>query len=165
MAVGYSNAVVDAPIVPGQSLGGFELRTHLRDLDPVLDTVHLKNLGNSDWYKLVNQYEARYTVGPVEIGVHVFNGKVFKLIASKGYEGRLLDRLYIGLNAGEAMKIEPRLYHDEAEGALYVRDCPGVVLELPVDDPFPHEVPEYPISAITVFVPEVWTSEGLNGNW
>lgn len=155
----------DAPIVPGQGLGGLGLRVRVGDLAPLLDRSYLETHGSRHWYELVDRYEARYWFGPIGVGVDVHNGKVFKLIATEGYDGALLGSIRVGMNAGEAMVAEPRLYHDEAEGLLFVRDHPGVALELAIDDPLADEVAAYPIAAITVFAPEVWTPRGMRGEW
>lgn len=156
---------IDEPILPAEALGGFALRDHLGALDDLLMDLYLRNLQGARWYQLAHIYEARYDLGPVQVSVDVRNGKVFKLIASEGYRGKLFDKIHVGMNAGEAMALEPRLYYDEAEEGIYVKDCPGVVLEVPEDDPWPEEVPSYPISAIAVYVPEVWTAEGMRGRW
>ena len=149
----------EAPIVPAEGLGGFKLRAHVSELEDILDSIYVKNLRNPRWYELVSLYEARYDLGPVAVAVDVRNGKVFKVIASEGYEGKLFGKIHVGMSVREAMALEPRMYYDEAEEGLYLKGCPGVVLEVPEDDPWPREVRSYPISAISVYAPEVWAPE------
>lgn len=117
------------------------------------------------WYEFVSLYEARYDLGPVAIGADVRNGKVFKLIAQEGYAGKLFGTIEVGMNVGEAMSLEPRLFYDEVEEGLYVRGCAGVTLDVPEIDPPPEEVPSYPISAISVYAKEAVSPEGQRGNW
>lgn len=89
----------------------------------------------------------------------------FKLIAQEGYAGKLFGTIEVGMNVGEAMSLEPRLFYDEVEEGLYVRGCAGVTLDVPEIDPPPEEVPSYPISAISVYAKEAVSPEGQRGNW
>jgi len=118
-----------------------------------------------DWYRLDTLYEARCDIGPVLVGVDVRNGKVFKLVAQEGYAGKLFDTIKVGMNVGEAMSLEQRLFYDDIEEGLYVRGCAGVTLDVPEIDPPPEEVPNYPISAISVYAEEAVAPEGQKGNW
>ncbi len=159
-----SRVDTDEPVTPNVSLGGFRLRTPLLELKELLFAFYVKNLAEKpDWYDLVDLYEARYDLVPIAVCADVRNGKIFKLIAQRGYEGKPFGKLHVGMNAGEAMALEPRLYYDEAWEGLYVKGCPGVTLDVPEEDPYPHEVPSYPIWAISVYAEEAFTPEGQGG--
>ena len=143
------------------------MRTSVADLQDLLGEIHLSRLGKKGrhWYKLVDLYEARYDLGPVAVAVDIRNGKVFKLIAQGGYKGQLLGNIEVDMNVGEAMRLEPNLYYDEAEEGIFVWGSPGVVLDVPAIDPYPEEVPSHPISAISVYAEEAFTPEGQRGRW
>ena len=156
---------VDSAIAPNEGLGGLKLRTPLAELQHLLWRTDVQKGDARDWYRLDNLYEARYDIGPVLVGVDVRNGKVFKLVAQEGYAGKLFDTIEVGMNVGEAMSLEPRLFYDDIEEGLYVRGCAGVTLDVPEIDPPPEEVPSYPISAISVYAKEAVSPEGQSGNW
>jgi hypothetical protein len=156
---------IDAPIVPNQGLSGIALRARMADLRELLEATYIRNLPRSDWYELASPWEARYRLGPVEIAVDVRNGKVFKVTARSGYVGKLFGKIGVGMPVGEAMKLEPRLYYDEAEEIVLVRGCPGITIDVPEIDPDPALVPSYPIHAISAMAPEAFTADGQLGNW
>jgi hypothetical protein len=120
----------DDYIAPNEGLGGLKLRTPLKELEHLLWAFDVKRGEARDWYYLDTLYEAKYDIGPVIIGVDVRNGKVFKLIAQEGYAGKLFGAIEVGMNVGEAMSLEPRLFYDEVEEGLYVRGCAGVTLDV-----------------------------------
>jgi hypothetical protein len=156
---------LDESIMPSEGLGGLRLRTHITALDDLLERVYIGKLTGDRWYELVNLYEARYDLGAVQVGVDVRNGKIFKLTASEGYNGLLFGKIWVGMSVTEAMAAEPLLYYDEVEEGLYVRDCPGVVLDIAEIDPRPDEVASYPIVGISVFAPEIWETTATNITW
>jgi hypothetical protein len=120
----------DDYIAPNEGLGGLKLRTPLKELEHLLWAFDVRRGSDQGWYEFVGLYEARYDLGPVAIGVDVRNGKVFKLIAQEGYAGKLFGAIEVGMNVGEAMSLEPRLFYDEVEEGLYVRGCAGVTLDV-----------------------------------
>ena len=131
-----------------------------------MDEVYIERAGDSDWYKLVNRFEARYRVGPIEVCADVRNGKVFKIIAYEGYNGKLFNTVFIGMNVGEAMALEPRLYYDEVEEGLYVRGYAGVTADVPEVDLLPEEVPSCQITAISIYAEEAFvTPQGMDGKY
>ena len=155
----------DGDVAPNEGLGGLKLRTPLTELQHLLWEFDVK-IGNAEsWYELISLYEARYDLGSVAVGVDVRNGKVFKLIAQEGYAGKLFGTIEVGMNVGEAMSLEPRLFYDDIEEGLFVRGCAGVTLDVLEIDPPPEVVPGYPISAISVYAEEAVSPEGQRGNW
>jgi hypothetical protein len=118
-------------------------------------------------FRLVSPFEARYSLedGSVEFAVDVRNGKIFKVIAQAGYEGKLFGGISVGMPVSDATDMDPRMYYDEASELLLLRDVPGVCLEVPLDDPTPEEAMRLTICAISVFAPEIETAAGLTGNW
>ncbi|QDV38390.1 hypothetical protein [Tautonia plasticadhaerens] len=155
---------LDAPIVPDEGLGGVALREELStQLAGLLDA----SPGGDASFELVSPAEARFRPGDgeVEIAVDVRTGRIFKLIARPGYRGTLFGAIRVGMTAQEAMRLEPRLYFDEAEGALYCRGVAGVQLDLDDPDPPSGLVPGLPIVAICVFAKEIETLGGQDGDW
>lgn len=153
-----------SPILPNQGLGGLTLRARIVDIQDLFAGLGLYKKGECS---LVAPFEARYRLGDgeLEIGVDVRNGKVFKLTAGPGYQGLLCGKVGVGMNAGEAMRREPGLRYDEAEEAIMLDGCPGVLLDVPAVDPLPEAVPDLAISAISVYAPEAFSPAGQKGNW
>ena len=156
---------LDAPIVPGEGLGGLRVRVPLVQVQQLLLDRLLEADGRLDWLGMTHLAEATYRLGPVAVAVDVRNGKISKLTALSGYRGQLLGKLAVDMPVARAMELEPRLYYDEAEEALLIQGCDGVLLDVPVVDPDPHTVATYRISAISVVAPEALTAEGMEGRW
>lgn len=154
---------LNAEIVPDVGLGGLKLRTHLSELENIKEFPWFR----PDSYCLVSPFEARYRFsdGKIAAAVDVRNGKVFKLIAYRGYLGKLLGQICVGMSVREAMKIEPRLFYDEAEEVIACKDVPGLTIDIPEIDPPIELVPDLFIHAISVFVTEIRTVSGQEGNW
>jgi len=142
-----------APIVPNVGLGGLTLRRPVTDLDEIIDHVPGRYT-SSDWFLLDPPYEVRYVFGCVAVAVDVRTGHIFKLIAQDGYTGMLLEKIRLGMLVADAQRVEPRLYFDEFDGLLRIRECDGVVLDVPIPDADPVDIPSMPIYAISVFAPE-----------
>ncbi|MBC6473203.1 MAG: hypothetical protein GDA48_10625 [Hormoscilla sp. GM102CHS1] len=140
---------LDAPIVPDRRLGGFDLRTPIRDLSDFL-------CGLGSWREgfceLVSPFEARYRLGKgeIELAVDVRNSKVFKIAAYPGYKGKLFDKIVVGMKVKTAMEYEPRLFYSEVEAAILCQDFTGLTLDVSEIDPPPELIPDMTISAISV---------------
>ena len=151
---------LDAPIVPDEGLGGLTLRRPFREVARELAEL----LGPRE---PVTPTEARYRLGrgEVELAVDVRNGRVFKLIARHGYGGTLFGAIRVGMTVRDAIRLEPRLDYDEAEGALVCRGVDGLQIDLDDPDPPPDLVPDLTIDAISVFAREIATLRGQEGDW
>lgn len=151
------------PIVPNHSLGGLRLRTHLSDIDELIRGLGATSQGS---YEMASPFEARYSFGngSVQAAIDVRNGRIFKLIASKSYQGRF-GAIYLGIPVRDAMLADPRLYYSEAEECILCRGVNGITLNVPVIDPDPSQVPALRISDITVYAVEIETMEGQDGHW
>lgn len=156
---------LDAPIVPGEGLGGLRVRIPIAHLHEILTDRLIAAGGNRDWLSMTHLAEATYQLGPIAVAVDVRSGKVFKLTALSGYRGRLFGHLAVDMPVARAMELEPRLYYDEAEEMLLVKGCDGVSLDVPALDPDPRDVPAYRISAISVVAPEALIGGDLDGRW
>jgi len=152
-----------APIVPNEGLGGLRLRTHVSELTELVHGLGVTKRGR---YELVSPFEARYLFsdGSVQAAIDVRNGRIFKLIASKSYQGRF-GKVRVGMTVHDAIVEDPRLYYSEAEECILCRGIGGITLGVPVVDPEPSQVPRMLISEITVYAVEIETTEGQKGNW
>lgn len=144
-----------APITPNVGLGGLTLRQPITDLDDMIAQVPGRYT-ESDWFSLDPPYEVRYEFGCVAVAVDVRTGRIFKLIAQNGYTGTLLEAIRLGMLVADAQRVEPRLFYDEFDGLLRVRECDGVSLDVPEYDADPALVASMPICAISVFASEVF---------
>ncbi len=155
---------LDAAIIPNQTLGGIALRSHISILKD-----HLAGLGS--WspasFELVTPFEAKYTLGngTIELYVDIRNGKIFKLAARKGYQGKFCGKIHVGMMIKQAMALEPKLYYDESEEVILCKDVVGLAMEVPEIDPSPEAVPDMNIETIVVYVAEIDTPNGQRGDW
>jgi hypothetical protein len=155
---------ISDPIVPNVGLGGFRLRTPLEDLHTFLMHIYIERKGDSSWCSAESIFDIAYDLDPILLVVNAQNGKVGSVIARLGYLGTLFGRISVGMLIGDAMAIDDRLYYDEALEKVFVRDCPGVALWHPDNDPPPELVPSLSIMAIEVFVPEEFIGGGFTGS-
>lgn len=155
---------LNADILPSDGLGGLKLRVHFSELE---DIEGFPWFTQRDFYYLASPCEVRYRLGggEIEAAVDVRNGKVFKLLAYRGYSGKLFGKIYVGMPVKVALEIEPRLFYDEAEEAIFCQDVPGLVIDIPEIDPPPKLVPDMFIDAISVFAPEAFTLSVQEGKW
>lgn len=155
---------LDAEIIPNHGLGNLKLRLSICDLVELVTGLGVYKSGS---FYLASPFEARYRLGEgqVEIAVDVRNGKVFKLIAYAGYKGKLFNKITVGMQVHQAMKLEPRLFYDEAEEVILCRGVQGLTIDIPEIDPPPNLVPEMEIKAISVFAEEINTLQGMKGHW
>lgn len=151
------------PIIPNESLGGLRLRIHISEITKLVIGLGMASSGS---YEMASPFEARYLFGDgsVKAAVDVRNGRIFKLIASKSYQGRF-GKIHIGMLVRDALLADPRLYYSEAEESILCRGVSGIRLDVPVVDPYPSEVPAMQISAISVYAIEIETKQGQDGNW
>jgi hypothetical protein len=155
---------IEAPIVPDYGLGGFVLRNRIAKSQELLTGLGVLKKGS---FRLVSPFEARYILdnGEIEIAVDTRNGKIFKLSAHPGYRGTLFEHIRVGMPVWQVLKIEPRIYYSEAEGAFFCRGVEGLTLDVPDSDAPPDIVPSMIISAISVFAVEILTARGQDGDW
>ncbi|WZY01325.1 hypothetical protein NSQ26_04625 [Bacillus sp. FSL W7-1360] len=140
---------LNAPIVPWKGMGGIKLYSHISEFFDTID-----ELGESDVYlgKFLIKYELE---GSMDLWFNLMNGKLFKITALKGYNGKLFDKIHIGMHIEEVLKIEPSFEYDDFE-EVYCSPK-GIFIET---DPVEHTV-----SWISVYVKEL-DDEGFDkGNW
>jgi hypothetical protein len=145
-----SRLQTDAPIEPGFGLGGIRLGRPIQELRPLLEESFLIRGDEELWYWMSSPWEVRYTLGPVEIGVDVRSGRIFKLTAREGYRGTLFDRIRVGMIVADVMALDQRVAYDEVEALLTVRGCTGITLDVAALDPDLRDVPMLRITAISV---------------
>lgn len=139
-----------APIVPWEGLGGIKLRTHVKELyniitgDPRYD---LEGIGACMFQYTIN--------GCMSLWFNVFNGKLLKIIAFDGYEGKLWDKIYVGMPMEEALQIDSSFEYDEFE-EVYVSPK-GIYIET---DPETEK-----IITISVFIKGVDDPDFDKGDW
>lgn len=155
---------ISAPIIANESLGGLRLRTHIIELAELITGLGVSRPGGFD---LLTPFEARYSFaeGSVQAVVDVRNGKVFRLHATKNYNGSFGKGVRVGMRVQEAMLIEPRLYYSEVEELLLCEGVPGITFDIPVTDPEPADVPSLAICVISVYAQEIETADGQAGRW
>lgn len=155
---------LNAPIEPARSAAGIHLGTHVSELDDLLGPLQAQF---PHPFSLATVYEARYSFerGAVVLAFDVRNGRLFRITVGTGYKGSLFDRIRIGMTFRAAKQQDKRLEFSSAEAGVEVRGCEGVFLEFPDDEVLDAEQENPPISFISVFVPQILTLQGQDGNW
>jgi hypothetical protein len=90
----------------------------------------------------------------VEIAVDLRDGIVFALSALEGYEGRLFDKIRVGMSFAEARTEDPRLHYDSLRWETRIEGVDGLELFLDDSDPEPEHLDETTIREICVFLPD-----------
>ena len=100
--------------------------------------------------------------GPPAIGVciDVRDGKVVSVSALAAYRGALFGQIHPGMAFEDAARVEPRLYYDEHDDQVRVRECSGIALQFDESDPSPERVPQLQIVEIQAFDPSK-----VDGKW
>jgi len=155
---------VEAPILPGESLGG------IRVGDPVrryAEDFLRYELRREISFRMVGLFEATYILanGAIEVAVDVRNGKIARVTAARGYTGMLDNGVHVGMTVREAMAVDNRLHYDEPSELILRRGESGLSLALAERDPFPDAVPALRIVAISVYHPVLDTKAGQTGDW
>lgn len=136
----------EAAIVPGESLGGLLLGTHITDLS----FIAAGKEAVSGTCSLLYPFEAVYDISKtgVSISVDVRTGHVCELMASEPYAGALFGTIRVDQAVKEAMNLEPRLRVDAALSGLVCEGVPGVFLGVDPDGPGSEEI----LSGYIVFI-------------
>lgn len=145
------NKLIDnnLPIIPWVGLGGVKLYSHLSQFYDLVDKQDEKS-------SLLVKFFVRYEIkDSVDLWFNLLNGKLFKITASKGYNGLLFDRIHIGMHIDEVLQIEPSFEYDDFE-EVYVSPK-GVFIET---DPV-----EQTVLWISVYVKELDNDDFERGNW
>jgi hypothetical protein len=144
-----------SPIIPGKSLGGFLLGDHIGKHTRLL----FKTWRDCEqgFMRLVNPMEARYVfLESIMVSVDVYTGRIFKLIAQKGYRGSLLGSITVGMPCRKAKEVVQNLYFDETHSLLRISNTEGVCLEIDEEDPLEETIWKANISFISVTEPSIY---------
>ena len=125
---------INAPIIPGESIGGIPLYSHIRDYKELINSLEYhnkmgKNISRSFYGTFDIGYEYR---GIMTLVFSIINGKLLKIIAWKGYQGLLFGKIKVGMNIEEAIKLDSRIRYNEDREWYSVKDNKGIVLETDV---------------------------------
>ena len=127
------NIDISAPIIPGESIGGIPLYSHIRDYRDLVNSFEYceKKTGKDLSHSFFGTFEIAYEYKDIMTLVFsIINGKLLIIIAQKGYNGLLFDKIRVGMNIKEAMKLEPRIYFDNVHEEYYlVKGEKGIMLE------------------------------------
>ncbi|MFW5433963.1 hypothetical protein [Paenibacillus apiarius] len=122
-----------APILPGESLGGVKLLTHIKEYKELvssfswLDQKTLKDCSVSLFSPFHIGYEMKNTLIMI---FDVITGELQRICALKNYEGTLFGKLKIGMLLEQAERLEPRLTYNDFEELFYIKGVEGVTIEV-----------------------------------
>lgn len=149
----------NAPIVPGISLGGINLRIHLKDCYDLVKSfswIDKKNYRNAS-VSLYSDFHIGYELQDTLVLVfHVMNGKLMKIIAKKNYKGKY-ENITVGMSILRARHIVKGFEYDEDEEYYYIKGIKGIIFDADANN-------EY-IEAITVYINELDEYQGDFSRW
>lgn len=137
-----------APIIPGKSMGGLSIGSHISEHAHILKSFAYKE-GKSF---LQGPFHVGYFLDNMSLLVYnVFNGKLSKISALAEYEGTLFNKIIIGMSAQEVCHILPDLYYDDEEEVFSLREESG--FNIAFENPYLRleEDPKNLIAEITVY--------------
>ncbi|MBH5318321.1 hypothetical protein I6N90_10925 [Paenibacillus sp. GSMTC-2017] len=141
--------LLNAPIVPWKGMGGISLYSHISEYYDIII-----NLNEAD--ALFGKARVRYEIkDEVDLWFNLFNGKLYKITALKNYNGKLFDKIHIGMPIEEVLEIEPSFEYEDFE-EVYVSPK-GIYIET---DPVEHTV-----LWISVFIKEIDNEDFDEGKW
>jgi hypothetical protein len=146
-----------APIKPNESLGGIRLRTHIGELQNLIEEAWISQISHGETTRvfLGGPFEACYTIAEVVVvSADIRNGSVYKLSAINGYRGTLFDNVRIGTRVSDVLAL-PGATYDDCDQAIVFDNTPGVALSVSADDPCIEELQNLSVTAITVFAAEM----------
>ncbi len=113
------------PIVPDEGLGGIRLRSNVGDYEDIFFRESPKS-------GITGPFQVWYTPAGLhfQFAVDVRDGRIFMIKACPGYQGALFGNIRVGMSFAEARKLLPGLWPDPTDKQVYVRDCPGVVMDV-----------------------------------
>jgi hypothetical protein len=144
---------LDAPIIPGVSLGGYNVGTRLLD---IRQDVSRLGQGEEGEISMVGPFQARYALGKGEVkfDVDVRVGKIYQVIAGRGYLGTYEGKLRVGMPIREAIKVVPELEIDYFLPGFTLKSAPGILIEVNDPDPELSFAIDMDVHAISVAFPD-----------
>lgn len=139
---------INAPIMPGEGLGGLQLNTHILQLKELiksfswLDHKTLVDKSIDTLSTFYVSYECRNTL---KIVFDILTGNLQRIIALQNYKGSFLNELYIGKEINSIQKLD--IIYDEDEELYYVDGFDGITFEADVTNHY--------ITCITVYSLEI----------
>ena len=153
-----------APLVPGQSAGGFVIGTHLAlYAADIQQFVHTSKEGEDISTYLYSKFYIQYRwADNILVSFNLVSGQLTSIGVLSNYKGLLWNKIGIGMTIKRALELEPNLYYDEIEEGYYINDSSGTQLGLAIflETEDNHiDFPENKINEITIFRHELMVIE------
>lgn len=133
----YGILDLEAPIIPDRSLGGFTLRTHIKEYyDTINKFPNFKSerTGYGKFYSMPLPYIIEYNFkNTLHLTFNVLNGKLESIYAYENYQGLLYGKIGIGMKIDDAIKLDERIYFDEEEDCFGIQGEDGIVINAMLD--------------------------------
>lgn len=139
---------IRAEIKPAIGLGGILLGEPLIKYEVLLKNRFVK-------YRQDSLFSVKYSLPeyPIEIGVNVRNGNIYRISALDGYLG-FYNNLSVGM---PVKKIDSKFIYDDCDEGFINKDVQGIIIEPDIDDPLPDELEDARIGVISVYDPQFFT--------
>lgn len=100
---------ISAPIVPFESCGGIKLYSTRDELQELLQQEGVKS-------EILFNGFIRYDIqNSIELFFHSKNNKLFRITTLDDYQGKLFEKIKVGMTEEEFLEAEPSFVYDEFE--------------------------------------------------
>ena len=138
-----------APILPYIGVAGLKLYDNIDNFKTILMQ---KNVKTFSFDKSLVRYEIDNLLF---LFFNLVNGKLYKITALGDYKGSLFNKIFIGTNVVDLLKIEPSFEYDEFEEVYHSKR--GVFIETDAET--------NDVMWISVFVKELETDKFDDAKW
>ncbi|SDZ27033.1 hypothetical protein [Thermoactinomyces sp. DSM 45892] len=128
--MGFNIVDLQAPIIPGKSIGGFQLRENIQVYEEIILNFPSLKPSISEYTPLLVEYEIKDTL------VLIFNIKweLRHIIAYPNYKGTLFGKIRMGMEISEVMQIDNRFTFDDFDEVYYIPELQGLVIDTTLDE-------------------------------
>lgn len=119
-----------APIIPGESAGGIRLGQSIADLKHVIESFI--PYFDTDLIQARGNFTIRY-IHPdrsVYLQFDLLENKLFNIVCNKGYTGKLLDVIYVGMTYGELKEKGFTLIYDDTFEHYSIEGLNNITIEM-----------------------------------
>ena len=129
-----NNFNLNAPIIPNQSAGGFQIGKHISQYAADIQQFFYKSSEGTDISaRLYSKFRIQYRWEEnILLDFDIITGQLLLIGVLSNYKGQLLGKISLGMTIKEALIIEPNLYYDDFEAGYFLDDENGKQLGISI---------------------------------
>ncbi|SDZ27124.1 hypothetical protein [Thermoactinomyces sp. DSM 45892] len=129
-----------APIIPAESMGGFQLREHIKTYEDVISwfgiiSSQITNQCSTKYWEMRVPFQINYEIRDSLVLIfNVLDGRLRHIIAYPSYKGTLFGEICMGMKISKAIQIDSRIEFDEEEEVYHIPEIPGLAIDTTLDE-------------------------------